>query len=152
MNRGLPCCRTNSGAFTRCMRHSYTISDAARIEWEESKCGFSKLCYPGYHLEGGREYAGEACLSSLYHTARRYTFRYCQAVWSHSGNLARGQCHHQSIPVSTPQILTNYTVQAGDTLWDLARKFGTSVEAITRLNDLDDPSKIYVGQRLRIPF
>ena len=56
------------------------------------------------------------------------------------------------IPVSTPQILTNYTVQAGDTLWDLARKFGTSVEAITRLNDLDDPSKISVGQRLRIPF
>lgn len=43
-----------------------------------------------------------------------------------------------------------YTVWAGDTLWLLANRFGTSVDAIKRLNGLTGDS-LQIGQVLRIP-
>jgi LysM repeat protein len=39
-------------------------------------------------------------------------------------------------------------VQSGDTLWDLARKHGTTVAALAALNQIDDPSVIRIGQRI----
>jgi len=44
-----------------------------------------------------------------------------------------------------------YTVRSGDNLWDLARVFGTSVDALRRVNYIERGSRIYVGQRLKIP-
>jgi len=43
-----------------------------------------------------------------------------------------------------------YTVRAGDTLSQVASRTGTSVERLVRLNSLDSPDLIYVGQRLRV--
>ena len=43
-----------------------------------------------------------------------------------------------------------YTVKSGDTLWLLARRFGTTVDAIMRLNGLTS-DLIYIGQVLKIP-
>lgn len=48
-------------------------------------------------------------------------------------------------------IFTIYTVQAGDTLWDIAQRSGVSVQTLARLNGLRDPDRLYPGQRLRIP-
>ena len=53
-------------------------------------------------------------------------------------------------PTPTPSGKT-YTVQRGDTLSGIARKFGTTVSAIAQLNNIKDVNKIYVGQVLRIP-
>ncbi|HHY45825.1 MAG TPA: L,D-transpeptidase family protein [Firmicutes bacterium] len=44
-----------------------------------------------------------------------------------------------------------YIVQPGDTLWNISRRFGASLDAIIRLNDIRNPDLIYPGQRLRIP-
>lgn len=44
-----------------------------------------------------------------------------------------------------------YVVQAGDTLYRIAERFGTTVEAIVAANDLADPGLIRAGQRLVIP-
>jgi len=44
-----------------------------------------------------------------------------------------------------------YRVQAGDTLVSIAERFGTTVKAIQALNGIDDPTKLRVGQVLRIP-
>ncbi len=44
-----------------------------------------------------------------------------------------------------------YTVRAGDTMWDIARAFGTTVSALRRINYIERGSRIYVGQKLRIP-
>lgn len=46
---------------------------------------------------------------------------------------------------------TIYVVQRGDTLYSLARRFGTTVEALMQLNNIANSNQIYVGQRLRIP-
>ncbi|MBN1246626.1 MAG: LysM peptidoglycan-binding domain-containing protein [Anaerolineae bacterium] len=43
-----------------------------------------------------------------------------------------------------------YTVQRGDTLTQIAARFGTSVAALSRLNSIANPSQIYVGQVLRL--
>ncbi len=43
-----------------------------------------------------------------------------------------------------------YTVKTGDTLSELAIIFDTTVEDIVRLNNIENPNLIYVGQRLRI--
>ncbi len=44
-----------------------------------------------------------------------------------------------------------YTVQRNDNLWDIARAFGTSVDALRRNNYIERGSRIYVGQKLKIP-
>ena len=44
-----------------------------------------------------------------------------------------------------------YVVKSGDTLNRLALEFGTTVNAIVNLNNIQDPKLIYVDQRLQIP-
>ena len=46
--------------------------------------------------------------------------------------------------------ITEYTVQAGDSLWLIAQRFGTTVDAIKSLNGLTG-SLINIGQVLKIP-
>lgn len=53
----------------------------------------------------------------------------------------------QSIPSSGS---FEYTVQSGDTLWQLSRRYGTTVDAIRQLNGLTG-DLILVGQVLKIP-
>ncbi len=53
-------------------------------------------------------------------------------------------------PQPTPVGSSTYTVQPGDTLYRIAQRFGTTVDAIRSANGLTSDS-IYVGQRLTIP-
>ncbi len=53
------------------------------------------------------------------------------------------------IPVSQSPYV-EYTVRAGDSLWELARRYDTTVEAIMRANGLSG-SYLQIGQVLRIP-
>jgi LysM repeat protein len=52
-------------------------------------------------------------------------------------------------PPSAPAI-SSYVVRAGDTLFSIAKKFSTSIEAIQRANNLGKRTALRVGQRLRI--
>ncbi len=54
------------------------------------------------------------------------------------------------IPVSQNPYV-EYTVRAGDTLWELARRYGTTVEAIRQANGLTN-NILQIGQVLRIPI
>ncbi len=45
----------------------------------------------------------------------------------------------------------SYTVQPGDTLFNIAQRFGTTVEAIAGANGIPDAALIEVGQKLVIP-
>lgn len=43
-----------------------------------------------------------------------------------------------------------YTVRSGDTLSEIALRFGTTVQNLQRLNNIENPNLIYIGQVLRI--
>lgn len=43
-----------------------------------------------------------------------------------------------------------YTVQSGDTLWRIARQYGTTVQEIVAINQIENPNLIYPGQTLKI--
>lgn len=45
----------------------------------------------------------------------------------------------------------DYTVKSGDSLWLLANRYNTTVDAIKRINSLSSDT-IYVGQMLKIPY
>jgi hypothetical protein len=45
----------------------------------------------------------------------------------------------------------NYTVAPGDTLGIIARRHGTSVDALASINNLENRNSLSVGQRLIIP-
>lgn len=50
---------------------------------------------------------------------------------------------------STPKTIT-YTVKNGDTLSAIAKKYNTTYQKIAKDNNIKDPNKIYVGQKLVI--
>lgn len=47
-------------------------------------------------------------------------------------------------------MATTYTVVKGDTLSEIAVRYGTTVSALAELNDIDNVDLIYVGQKLTI--
>ena len=66
-------------------------------------------------------------------------------------NLQVGQ--RLLIPTKTgnnPDNMFMYTVKKGDSLWNIAKVYGTSVEEIKRINYLTN-NNLYIGQVLRIP-
>ena len=44
-----------------------------------------------------------------------------------------------------------YTVKSGDTLIGIAARFGTTYQALTKLNGITNPSSLRIGQVLKIP-
>jgi len=52
--------------------------------------------------------------------------------------------------VSTAAAPAVITIQPGDTLWDLARRHGTTVSALTELNGLEGSGAIYAGRTLKL--
>ena len=70
---------------------------------------------------------------------------------------ARPAAHDPAAPAATSPPSrstsigsTTYTVRRGDTLYDIARRFGVSVSALRRANGLTS-SRIYPGDVLQIP-
>ena len=47
--------------------------------------------------------------------------------------------------------ITIYVVGEGDTLWDLAKKYNTTVDNLIKINKVEDPGHIEQGQKLIIP-
>ncbi|QUO43460.1 LysM peptidoglycan-binding domain-containing protein [Brevibacillus composti] len=63
----------------------------------------------------------------------------------------------ETTTVSVQKVAANagggqqYTVQKGDTLSALAQKYGTTVDAIAKANNIANVNLIYTGQQLTIP-
>jgi LysM repeat protein len=50
-----------------------------------------------------------------------------------------------------PSDCTPYTVERGDTLFSIAARFGTTVQAVAQANNITNANLIFVGQKLCIP-
>ncbi len=59
----------------------------------------------------------------------------------------------RSVPKYVPPEVSFswHVVKSGDTLWALARRYGTSVSMITRLNGMRPPYLLLPGKRIKIP-
>lgn len=55
-----------------------------------------------------------------------------------------------AFPQITEAAANTYTVQSGDTLWGISRKFEVTVQNLVNWNNIADPSKIYPGQVLMV--
>lgn len=93
---------------------------------------------------------------TLYGISRRYGVTIQNIVsWNNIQNPNRifpGQTlilYGNYISSNTPNY-TQYTVQRGDTLYRIARRYRTTVRSIALLNGITNPNLIYPGQILRI--
>ena len=81
---------------------------------------------------------------------KRYTIRTGQTLKIptkyYTGSSASGI---SSRPRASYGNTAVHTVRAGDSLWVLARKYGTTTKTIQRLNGLSN-SNLYIGQKLKI--
>ena len=52
---------------------------------------------------------------------------------------------------AAPVASGSYVVQSGDTMHSIARRAGTTVDALCRLNGIANPSTIQIGMKLKLP-
>ena len=62
--------------------------------------------------------------------------------------------NHNEVQRKVNELMSNdtvpYTVKSGDTLWAIAKKYGTTVNSLVKKNNIKNPNLIYVGQKLII--
>lgn len=63
----------------------------------------------------------------------------------------KSETENASTAVSTVASTASYTVQAGDTLFRIAKFFDTTVDLLMLENQITDPTKLQIGQQLTIP-
>lgn len=80
---------------------------------------------------------------------------YGAPIVSEDVNIANSDDEYLYVPMyggtKTVEKNTQITVQAGDTLYSLAKKYNTTVDAIAQVNNLTEPYSLYGGQVLTIP-
>lgn len=54
-------------------------------------------------------------------------------------------------PNPSPTNYVTYVIQPGDTLSEIAVRFGTTYQALAALNNISTPNLIYAGQTLKVP-
>ncbi len=64
-------------------------------------------------------------------------------IWVLPAGGARGQEAQPDIPV--------YIIQSGDSLWDIAQRFGVELDDLTQVNNITDPNQLVAGDQLVIP-
>src|SRR5690606_20746757 len=66
-----------------------------------------------------------------------------------AGSPAADEPQEAAVVQERPLLLT-HVVQRGETLWDIARRYGIDVDTIVAANDLVDINRLQVGQELTI--
>ena len=56
----------------------------------------------------------------------------------------------EPLVTQTTRANVEYVVQRGDTLWSISRARGVSLNSLVSLNNLANPNRIFIGQRLQI--
>ncbi|WP_164984877.1 LysM peptidoglycan-binding domain-containing protein [Ammoniphilus sp. CFH 90114] len=70
-------------------------------------------------------------------------------VTSQGTQITLGFKHYQSLGAVTLHLF--HLAKAGDTLWSIAKKYGLTVEELSRINKLEPTRVLLVNQRILIP-
>lgn len=81
----------------------------------------------------------------------RLAVKLAQQFYGLSVDGIMGPATWSAIEGAEKNLPETYTVQRGDTLWNLAQRWGTSVEEIQRLNSLSNQNQIREGHSLYVP-
>ncbi|MGE5604149.1 MAG: LysM peptidoglycan-binding domain-containing protein [Bacteroidota bacterium] len=57
----------------------------------------------------------------------------------------------EPVDLSTRPSMMFYVIQPGDSLWKIARQYQTTVETLVQANQIANPDRVYIGQKLLIP-
>ena len=68
----------------------------------------------------------------------------------YTGEIIIISCNHNNNQNTNNSSNTIYIVRRGDTLSEIAQKYNTSVSELVRLNNIQNPNLIYVGQKLKL--
>ena len=74
-----------------------------------------------------------------------------QDLWAGSRIQVPGAGGASSGGTRTTTVKANYTVKPGETLSELAERYGTSVQRLMELNNLRGPQDLWAGSRIQVP-
>src|SRR5699024_7788301 len=72
----------------------------------------------------------------------------CSSDLTNANKIYAGQV--LKVKGATKAKTSTYTVKSGDTLSDIAVRYGMTTKALQNLNNISNPNKIYAGQKLKI--
>ena len=117
-----------------------------RLVWSTSKSNRVNHVN-GCNMTVHRDYAAKACPGD-------YLYNNMQWIADESNKLINPPKKEEpKTPTPQPTVIKNvtYVVKKGDTLGAIAKKYGTTVDAVVKQNKISNPNKISVGQKLSIP-
>lgn len=140
-------------------KHPYAVNDrafAALLDLVTDICkrnGIKKLVWStkkadrvnhknGCNMTVHRDYANKSCPGDY--------------LYNRHGEIAAEVNRRLGVADTAPdagaaQGVTVYTVKKGDTLSQIAAKYGTTYQAIAAYNGIKNPNLIFVGQKIKIP-
>ncbi len=140
-------------------KHPYAVNDrafAALLDLVTDICkrnGIKKLVWStkkadrvnhknGCNMTVHRDYANKSCPGDY--------------LYNRHGEIAAEVNRRLGVADTAPdagaaQGVTVYTVKKGDTLSQIAAKYGTTYQAIAAYNGIKNPNVIFVGQKIKIP-
>ena len=140
-------------------KHPYAVNDrafAALLDLVTDICkrnGIKKLVWStkkadrvnhknGCNMTVHRDYANKSCPGDY--------------LYNRNGEIAAEVNRRLGVADTAPdagaaQGVTVYTVKKGDTLSQIAAKYGTTYQAIAAFNGIKNPNVIRVGQKIKIP-
>lgn len=111
---------------------------------------------PHLHFETryqGQSFDPERIFDFQQGTLRDTTFtlkKHYFSIYSHEGQSDKeSEIASTQAPPTTPKHVT-YTVKKGDTLSSIAKKYGTTVDKICKLNNINKKKTLRIGQKLTV--
>lgn len=108
-----------------------------QIVWEEMRKLEEGEKVPEHLMPVIQTIAGETGLKDIYPEEPTQQLQQSQQQTPHPGNQPDFEI---------------YIVQAGDTLSEIARKYGIDLQVLAEYNGIENPNKIYKDQEIRIPI